>query len=190
LKKYYPDAFERVKKAVALGRFEVVGGSWVECDGNVPSGESMIRQLLYGQRFAREELGAKIEVFFLPDTFGYSPQIPQIVKSAGIKYFLTQKLSWSCHNKFPHSTFIWKGIDGTEILTHFPPADTYNSNGSVEELLMSHTNFKDKGRSNMSLLLFGDGDGGGGPQLEHLERLQRATKDFDGLPKVKMATCH
>lgn len=125
----------------------------------------------------------------MPDTFGYSPQLPQIVKSAGIKYFLTQKLSWSAHNKFPHSTFIWRGIDGTEVLTHFPPADTYNSNGSLEEVLKSHTNFKDKGRTNMSLMLFGDGDGGGGPQIEHIERLERL-QDFEGAPKVKFSTCH
>lgn len=178
-----------MREGVKKGRFEVVGGSWVECDGNVPSGESMVRQLLYGQLFAESELDAKIEVFFLPDTFGYSPQLPQIVKSAGIKYFLTQKLSWSCHNKFPHNTFYWRGIDGTEILTHFPPADTYNSNGTIKEILMSQTNFKDKGRSNRSLLLFGDGDGGGGPQLEHLERIARL-KDFEGAPKVKFSTCH
>lgn len=90
-------------------------------------------------------------------------------------------------NKFPHSTFYWRGIDGTEVLTHFPPADTYNSNGSLKEVLMSQTNFKDKGRSNSSLLLFGDGDGGGGPQLEHIERITRL-QDFEGAPKVKLAT--
>lgn len=189
LKKNYPEVFLRVQEAVKAGRFEVVGGSWVELDGNVPSGESMARQLLYGQRFAKEHFGKPVEVFFLPDTFGYSPQLPQIVKNAGIKYFLTQKLSWSCHNKFPHNTFLWRGIDGTEVLTHFPPADTYNSNGKVNEVLMSHTNFKDKGRSDSSLLLFGDGDGGGGPQLEHIERLQRL-RDFDGCPKVQFSTCH
>lgn len=183
LRKYYPEVFARVQGAVRAGRFEVVGGSWVECDGNVPSGESMARQMLYGQRFAREHFGKTVEVFFLPDTFGYSPQLPQIVKSAGIKYFLTQKLSWSVHNKFPHNTFMWRGIDGTEILTHFPPADTYNSNGKLDQVLMSQTNFKDKGRSDCSLLLFGDGDGGGGPQIEHLERLERL-RDFDGCPTV------
>ena len=123
----------------------------------------------------------------MPDTFGYSPQLPQIIKSAGIEYFLTQKLSWSVFNKFPHSTFYWRGIDGTEVLTHFPPADTYNSNGSLKEVMMSHTNFKDKGRSNSSLLLFGDGDGGGGPQIEHIERLERL-QDFEGCPKVKFGT--
>jgi len=85
------------------------------------------------------------------------------MKSAGIEYFLTQKLSWSVFNKFPHSTFFWQGIDGSYVLIHFPPADTYNSNGSLKEVMMSQSNFKDKGRSNSSLLLFGDGDGGGGP---------------------------
>jgi len=121
----------------------------------------------------------------MPDTFGYSPQLPQLMALSGIKYFLTQKLSWNLYNKFPHSTFYWKGIDGTDILSHFPPGDTYNSCGSLEEVLKSQTNFKEKGRSNCSLLLYGDGDGGGGPQLEHLERIRRL-EDFDGAPKVKM----
>jgi alpha-mannosidase len=85
------------------------------------------------------------------------------MKAAGINWFLTQKLSWSTFNKFPHNTFNWKGIDGTDVLTHFPPADTYNSGGSLGDVLKSHTNYKDKGRANISLLLFGDGDGGGGP---------------------------
>lgn len=111
------------------------------------------------------------------------------MKLGGIKYFLTQKLSWSVINKFPHSTFYWRGIDGTEVLTHFPPADTYNSNGCLKEVLMSETNFKDKGRSNSSLLLFGDGDGGGGPQMDHIEKLERL-KNFDGAPKVKFSSVH
>ena len=171
------------------GTFEVVGGTWVEFDGNVPNGESMNRQFLYGQHFFEDEFGQKPKIFFLPDTFGYSPQLPQIAKNAEIEYFITQKLSWSIFNKFPNHTFYWKGIDGTEIFSHFPPADTYVSNGSVQEILYNVEKNNDKGRTNSSLLLFGDGDGGGGPQLSHVEKLIRA-KDFDGIPKVKFSTCH
>jgi alpha-mannosidase len=111
------------------------------------------------------------------------------MKSSGIEWFLTQKLSWSVFNKFPHSSFYWKGIDGTTVLSHFPPADSYVANGSLKEVLMSETNFRDKGRSNCSLLLFGDGDGGGGPQFEHVERLRRLG-DFNGVPKVKFSSVH
>lgn len=124
----------------------------------------------------------------MPDTFGYSPQLPQIIKLAQIDNFLTQKLSWSIFNKFPHNSFYWKGIDGTTVLSHFPPADTYTAAANVEEVLKSQTNFKDKGRSNCSLLLFGDGDGGGGPHREMIERLKRIN-DLDGLPKVELSTC-
>lgn len=149
----------------------------------------MARQFLYGQNFFADEFGVQPKVFFLPDTFGYSPQLPQIAKNAEIEYFVTQKLSWSVFNKFPNNTFYWRGLDGTELLTHFPPADTYTANSSVEELMKNVTNHKDKGRSNSTLYLFGEGDGGGGPQFAHVERLLRAT-DFDGLPKVKFSTCH
>ena len=181
----YPELFERLVKNGSKS-FIPVGGTWVEFDGYVPSGESMARQFLLGQRFFKKYFGKYCTVFFLPDTFGYSSQLPQIAKKSGIDYFITQKLSWNFYDKFPHSTFNWKGIDGTEILTHFPPADTYCSNCEVSEILMSHTNFKDKGRSNSSVLLFGIGDGGGGPQPEHIEKLIRM-KDVYGLPKVKFA---
>ena len=131
----------------------------------------------------------KPKIFFLPDTFGYSPQLPQISKNAEIEYFVTQKLSWSFWNKFPHHTFYWKGIDGSQVLAHFPPADTYVSNGSVSEVMNNVKNLRDKGRTECALLLFGDGDGGGGPQTDHVERLTRV-KDFDGLPQVNFSTCH
>ena len=144
---------------------------------------------MYGQHFFEDEFGKKPKIFFLPDTFGYSPQLPQIAKNADIEFFITQKLSWSIFNKFPNHTFYWKGIDGSEIFSHFPPADTYVSNGSVQEVLYNVEKNNDKGRTNSSLLLFGDGDGGGGPQLSHVERLVRV-QDFDGIPKVKFSTCH
>ncbi len=183
VKNDYPLLFEEIKQYAKIGRFLPVGGSYLEFDGYVPAGESMARQMLYGQRFFKENFGAYCNTFFLPDTFGYSAQLPQIIRKAGMKYFLTQKLSWSRFNTFPHTSFNWKGIDGTSVLTHFPPADTYCAAGSVEEVLKSQTNFKDKGRSNTSLMLFGVGDGGGGPMDKHIEQLERM-KDTDGLPKV------
>ena len=189
LKQYYPELYARLQDAVKQGTFEVVGGTWVEFDGNVPNGESMNRQFLYGQHFFEDEFGKKPKIFFLPDTFGYSPQLPQIARNADIEFFITQKLSWSIFNKFPNHTFYWKGIDGSEVFSHFPPADTYVSNGSVQEVLYNVEKNNDKGRTNSSLLLFGDGDGGGGPQLSHVERLVRV-QDFDGIPKVKFSTCH
>ena len=133
------------------GLFQSVG-TYLEFDGYVPSGESMARQILYGQRFFKANFGSYCQTFFLPDTFGYSAQLPQLIKKGGMKYFLTQKLSWSRFNKFPHTSFLWKGIDGTSVLTHFPPADSYSASGEVDEVLRSETNFKDKGRSNCSLM--------------------------------------
>eukprot|EP00826_Nyctotherus_ovalis_P006400 TRINITY_DN1150_c0_g2_i1.p1 TRINITY_DN1150_c0_g2~~TRINITY_DN1150_c0_g2_i1.p1 ORF type:complete len:982 (-),score=326.77 TRINITY_DN1150_c0_g2_i1:100-3045(-) len=181
----YPKLFEEIKQYVVSGnqKFFPVGGSYLEFDGYLPSGESMARQMLYGQRFFKHHFGKYCNTFFLPDTFGYSAQLPQIIKKAGMRYFLTQKLSWSRYNKFPHSSFNWKGIDGTSVLTHFPPADNYCSQGHLDEVLKSQTNFKDKGRSNVSLMLFGIGDGGGGPLPQHIEQLERM-KDVDGIPKV------
>ena len=183
----YPELFERIKDKVKEGRFEVVGGSWVEFDGNIPSGESMIRQFLYGQNFFKEHFGSYSNVFFMPDTFGYSAQLPQIMKESGINRFVTQKLSWSRFNKFPHNTFIWNGLDGSDVLAHFPPADTYTSNAKLEDILKSQNNFKDKGVSNVSLLLFGEGDGGGGPERFQIDSVLRF-EDIQGVPNVKLST--
>lgn len=132
LKEDRPELFKRVQKAVEDGKWNLVGGTWLEADGNVPSGESFVRQFMYGQRFFKENFGQYCETFFMPDTFGYSAQLPQIMKQSGIKWFVTQKLSWNLYNKFPHTTFNWKGIDGSTVLTHFPPQDTYNASGRLE----------------------------------------------------------
>uniref|UniRef100_A0A8C2IY11 Alpha-mannosidase 2C1 n=1 Tax=Cyprinus carpio TaxID=7962 RepID=A0A8C2IY11_CYPCA len=125
--------------------------------------------------------------FWLPDTFGYSAQLPQIMKGCGISRFLTQKLSWNLVNTFPHSTFFWEGIDGSLVLTHFPPGNSYGMNGKVEDLINTVKNNKDKGRANHSAVLFGFGDGGGGPTQLMLDRLQRV-QDTDCLPKVQMSS--
>lgn len=187
VKEHYPPLYSKIQQYVKEGRFIPVGGAWVEMDGNLPSGESFCRQFLYGQRFFQREFGSVCKEFWLPDTFGYSGQIPQILRQSGITLFLTQKLSWNLVNKFPHHTFHWAGIDGSRVLTHFPPGDSYEMKGLPEELLYSVKNFADKGRSNRSLYLFGFGDGGQGPTEDMVERLQRM-RDVDGLPKVAMTT--
>ncbi|XP_005089580.1 alpha-mannosidase 2C1 [Aplysia californica] len=183
----YPSIWKTICKFVQTRQFVPVGGTWVEMDGNIPSGESCIRQFLYGQQFFMKEFGIKCKEFWLPDTFGYSAQFPQILRHCGVDRFLTQKLSWSIVNKFPHHTFFWEGIDGSKVLAHFPPGDSYEMDGRVRELLKSVQNFQDKGRSNHSMFLFGYGDGGNGPSEEMLERLERM-KDCDGLPKVVHST--
>lgn len=183
LKEDYPGLFSRVTSYVRSGQFVPVGGTWVEMDCNMPSGESLVRQFLMGQRFFERELGGRCDVFWLPDTFGYAAQLPQIVLGAGMRYFLTQKLSWNNINTFPHNTFYWEALDGSRVLTHFPPANTYNAQCNVGELLMSSSNNKDKDRAPCSLMLFGNGDGGGGPTEAMLESLRRI-KDVDGLVPV------
>ncbi|KAK3704578.1 hypothetical protein RRG08_033620 [Elysia crispata] len=187
VKQLYPSIWEDICKFVRTGQFVPVGGTWVEMDGNIPNGEACIRQFLYGQNFFQKEFGVKCKEFWLPDTFGYSAQFPQIMRHCGVSRFLTQKLSWSLVNKFPHHTFYWEGIDGSVVLTHFPPGDSYEMKGKVQELLKTIHNFKDKGRSNCSAFLFGYGDGGHGPREDMLGRLERL-KDCDGLPKIKLAS--
>eukprot|EP00057_Strongylocentrotus_purpuratus_P008830 XP_011663304.1 PREDICTED: alpha-mannosidase 2C1 [Strongylocentrotus purpuratus] len=183
----YPSLYKKIQEMARRGRFIPVGGCWVEMDGNLPSGESFVRQLLYGQRFFKEEFGSYCTEYWLPDTFGYSAQLPQILAGGGMKRFVTQKMSWCLVNKFPHSTFWWQGIDGTKCLAHFPPTDTYHARVKVEECLKNASNHQDKGRSDHSLMLYGFGDGGGGPTNDMLERMQRL-EDVDGIPRVKPST--
>eukprot|EP01116_Phalansterium_solitarium_P008232 TRINITY_DN2178_c0_g1_i3.p1 TRINITY_DN2178_c0_g1~~TRINITY_DN2178_c0_g1_i3.p1 ORF type:complete len:1036 (+),score=353.53 TRINITY_DN2178_c0_g1_i3:2026-5133(+) len=185
VKQLYPSLYQEVKKFVAKGQFVPLGGTWVEMDCNIPSGESLVRQFVVGQRFFQAEFGKRCNVFWLPDTFGYAAQLPQIIRGAGIEYFLTQKLSWSQFNKFPHHTFIWEGLDGSQVLTHFPPTDTYNAAANVKDTVFHLKNFKDKERCNESMMVFGHGDGGGGPVPIMLENLSRL-RDVDGLPKIQM----
>uniref|UniRef100_A0AAR2LJC4 alpha-mannosidase n=1 Tax=Pygocentrus nattereri TaxID=42514 RepID=A0AAR2LJC4_PYGNA len=187
VKNWYPGLFSQIQHFVQKGQFVPVGGTWVEMDGNLPSGESMIRQFLEGQNFFKTEFGQYCKEFWLPDTFGYSAQFPQIMRGCGISRFLTQKLSWNLVNTFPHSTFFWEGIDGSLVLTHFPPGNSYEMKGKVEDLINTVKNNKDKGRANHSAVLFGFGDGGGGPTQLMLDRLQRV-QDSDGLPRVLMSS--
>uniref|UniRef100_A0A3P9LWC2 Mannosidase, alpha, class 2C, member 1 n=1 Tax=Oryzias latipes TaxID=8090 RepID=A0A3P9LWC2_ORYLA len=187
VKSWYPGLFSRIQYFVKKGQFIPVGGTWVEMDGNLPSGESMIRQFLEGQRFFNQEFGIYCKEFWLPDTFGYSAQLPQIMRGCGIPNFLTQKLSWNLVNTFPHNTFFWEGLDGSQVLTHFPPGNSYEMKGKIEDLVKTVKNNKDKGRANHSAALFGFGDGGGGPNQLMLDRL-RLVQDTDGLPRVQMSS--
>jgi alpha-mannosidase len=134
MKENYPGLFKRMQDKAKDGKFVPTGGTWVEMDCNIPSGESLVRQFLLGQKFFEKEFGHKCTEFWLPDTFGYSAQLPQIIKGSGMEFFLTQKLSWNLFNKMPSNTFYWQGLDGTSVLTHFPPADTYCSEANVKEV--------------------------------------------------------
>ena len=165
----YPDIFRRIQEKVKTRQWEPVGGMWVEADCNLPSGEALVRQFLYGKRFFMREFGRETRILWLPDVFGYPGNLPQIMAEAGCDFFLTQKLSWNDTNKPEHHTFLWEGIDGTSVFAHFPPADTYNGDFTVEELVRAVRNFKDAERSRHVLYLFGWGDGGGGPQPEMIE---------------------
>ncbi|WP_046469010.1 alpha-mannosidase [Allosalinactinospora lopnorensis] len=185
IKEHRPEVYERVRKKVSEGRFVPVGGMWVESDTNMPGAEALARQFVFGKRFFADEFGLETREVWLPDTFGYSGSLPQIVKLSGSEWFLTQKISWSQTNTFPHHTFWWEGIDGTRVFTHFPPVDTYNSDLSGGEMAHASRNYREKGGGNRSLAPFGWGDGGGGPTREMLARARRL-RDLEGSPKVEI----
>ncbi len=187
IKDDYPTLYEEIRARIAGGRWEPVGGMWVEPDTNVPSGESLVRQLVFGKRFFADEFGIESHELWIPDVFGYSAALPQIAVQAGVTSLVTQKMSWNDTNVFPHSTFWWEGHDGSRILAHFPPANTYNGEFSVTELVLSQRQYKDHSRSERSLYPFGYGNGGGGPTEEMLERARRLAT-VDGLPKVRVDT--
>ncbi|MFL6019460.1 MAG: alpha-mannosidase [Gaiellaceae bacterium] len=187
IKERNPDLWERIRAKVDAGQFVPVGGSWIEPDLNLPSGESLVRQLLHGQRFFEQEFGARCTEFWAPDAFGYNGQLPQLMRSAGISRFFTQKLSWNRFNKPDEHTFVWQGIDGSEVLAHFPPADTYSSAADVGDILRTAREYKSADHSQTSLLVFGHGDGGGGPTREMLETIARA-RDLQGLPRTRHVT--
>ncbi|KAM7158118.1 alpha-mannosidase 2C1 isoform 2-T2 [Molossus nigricans] len=187
VKNQYPGLYSRLQEFACRGQFVPVGGTWVEMDGNLPSGEAMVRQFLQGQNFFLQEFGKMCSEFWLPDSFGYSAQLPQIMRNCGIRHFLTQKLSWNLVNSFPHHTFFWEGLDGSCVLAHFPPGDSYGMEGSVEEVLKTVAKNRDKGRTNHSAFLFGFGDGGGGPTQTMVDRLKRLC-NTDGLPRVQLSS--
>jgi alpha-mannosidase len=173
MKQRYPALYAKIKDKVREGRLEPQGAMWVEADTNVSGGEALVRQLLQGKRFFQQEFGVDVRYLWLPDVFGYSAALPQLLKLADVDYFSTQKLSWSLINAFPHQSFHWQGLDGTKVLTHMLPEETYNSPAAPRSVRKIEQNYRDSGVSSRALMVFGIGDGGGGPGEEHLERLTR-----------------
>jgi alpha-mannosidase len=183
IKEFYPVLFERIREKVAAGQFIPVGGMWVESDTNMPGSEALARQFVAGKSFFIDEFGVDNEEVWLPDSFGYSGALPQLVEAAGSRWFLTQKISWNETNVMPHHSFQWEGIDGTRVFTHFPPVDKYNSDLVASDLAHAERNFADQGRSTVSLLPYGYGDGGGGPTREMIAIVERTTS-LEGSPRV------
>jgi alpha-mannosidase len=187
VKEREPELYARIRAKVESGQFVPTGGAWVEPDLNIPSGESLVRQLLHGQRFFEREFGSRCAEFWAPDAFGYTGQLPQLMRGAGMSRFVTQKLSWNRFNRPENHTFIWQGDDGSDVLVHFPPDDTYNSMVTADELVKVAREHKNLEQSNVALLVYGHGDGGGGPTREMLENLRRA-RDLQGLPRTRTGT--
>ncbi len=198
IKEDFPEIFEEIKKRVKEGRWEADGGMWVEADCNLTSGESLTRQLLIGSRFLKEELGKDVEYLWLPDVFGYSWALPQILKKSGIDVFMTTKISWNQFNRMPHDTFRWKGMDGTEVLTHFittpepwngPDSWFYTYNGLLTPKTVKGVweSYSEKAMNKDLLISYGYGDGGGGVNRDLLEARRRIDK-IPGLPNLKTST--
>ena len=183
VKQHAPELYEQIRHYVRQGRWELQGAMWVEADCNLISGESMVRQILHGKNFFKDEFGINVKNLWLPDVFGYSAALPQILQKSGVPYFLTQKLSWNTFNEFPHTTFLWEGIDGSRVLAHFPPESVYDSELTPSFLIRGRENFKEKDFMDGFISLFGMGDGGGGPKEEHIEYGKRLA-NLEGAPKV------
>ncbi|MDD3153512.1 MAG: glycoside hydrolase family 38 C-terminal domain-containing protein [Victivallaceae bacterium] len=184
VKQNYPGLYRKIKEKIRQGSWELQGGMWVEADCNLTSGESLVRQFLHGKNFFMDEFGVEVKSLWLPDVFGYSAALPQIIRLARCDSFLTQKLSWNQFNKFPYHMFLWEGIDGSRIFTHFPPEDTYNADLSPEQLARGENNFSEHGVVQEFLSLFGIGDGGGGPSENYIERGLRM-RSLEGVPRVQ-----
>lgn len=192
IKQDYPEIFEKIKERVQSGEWEVTGGMWVEADCNVPSGESLVRQFLLGTRFMEKEFGVESNILWLPDVFGYSWALPQIIANSGLKYFMTTKISWSQYNRPTYDTFNWRGLDGTEVLTHYittsdvgsPRFYTYNGNLKPSSVKWIWENYSQKDINDELLLAYGWGDGGGGPTKEMIE-MGKKMQELPGIPEVK-----
>lgn len=199
-----PEVYARIRQAVAAGRWEPEGAMFVEADCNLSGGEALIRQILYGKRFFRAEFGRDNEILWLPDVFGYSAALPQILNKSGIRYFMTTKLSWNELNKLPYDTFLWQGIDGTKILTHFSPSreycapaahccspadhvTTYNAQLGASQVMGAWQRYQQKDISSIALMSFGYGDGGGGPTREMLEMHKRLSAGIPGCPQTRLS---
>ncbi|HOK70672.1 MAG TPA: alpha-mannosidase, partial [Bacillota bacterium] len=199
VKEDYPALYERIGERVREGRWEPEGAMWVEADCNVVSGESLVRQIMFGKRFFAEEFGVDNKILWLPDVFGYSAALPQIMKKSGIDYFMTTKISWNQYNKLPYDTFMWRGIDGSEVLTHFittrdyetSPTSwfaTYNGDLKPSQVMGAWQRYQQKALNNDVLISYGHGDGGGGTTREMIENGLRMARGIPGCPRVRMAT--
>lgn len=206
VKENAPDIYTQIKERVREGRWEAEGGMFLEADCNLSSGESLIRQFVFGKRFFKEEFGVDNQILWLPDVFGYAASLPQIMEKCGIHYFMTTKISWSETNKMPYDTFLWEGIDGTRILTHFistrdynadlivegkkrpPHFTTYNGMLNSSQVKGTWQRYSQKELNSQALMCFGYGDGGGGPTREMLENQRRLAKGIPGCPKTQMST--
>lgn len=182
-----PELFARIGAAVAGGRFELQGGFWIEPDTNLPSGESLVRQAIHGQRYWESRFGQRVTTCWLPDAFGYSGALPQILRGAGMESFLTIKLAWNEHNNFPHRSFVWEGIDGTGVLVHMPPEGTYTSAATGQSLGMARDQYPEAQVAPIAMVLYGTGDGGGGPSEVHLALAERGSSLL-GLPPLAHGT--
>ena len=187
MKEREPELYSKIKDAVRAGRIEPQGMFWIEPDCSMPSGEAFVRQVLHGAKFFKDEFGVVPEYCWQPDVFGYHGQLPQILRKSGHRFFMTQKLSWNAVNRFGHQSFHWEGIDGTRLLTHMLPEETYNGPAAARSLLKIQNEYVEREVSGHALMVYGIGDGGGGPDAEHLERLRRAPK-LPGLPAVRQGT--
>lgn len=199
LKMDAPELYEEVKEMVRLGRWEVEGGMWVEADCNLCSGESLVRQFIYGKRFMKDEFGVDSKILWLPDVFGYSAALPQILQKSGIDKFVTSKIGWNEMNKMPYDTFIWHGIDNTPVFTHFMTAQdkvrgvepatnvTYNAKLNANQLRGAYDRYQQKDLYDNVLITFGFGDGGGGPYAKDLEYFDRLKHGIPGTSTPIMA---
>lgn len=198
MKTDYPEIYEQIKERVMEGKWEAGGSMWLEADCNIPSGESLVRQILHGKNFFKEEFGIDCEYLWLPDVFGYSWALPQILTKSGIKTMMTTKISWNQYNRMPHDTFYWKGIDGSEILTHFITTPepwnssdswfyTYNGFITAKTVSGAWKGYRDKDLSKDLLLSYGYGDGGGGVN-RHMLEMRRRFDALPGMPNVKTST--
>ena len=184
-REHYPELYERIKQAAKGGQWIAEGAMWVEPDTNMTSGESLVRQVLHGKRWFKQEMGVDSVVLWLPDTFGYSAALPQILKSAGVKYLVTQKIFWSYNegDRFPYHYFTWRGADGTEVDSFLPTSYTYHTH--PREICEAWDKRVQKRDLDAFLLPFGYGDGGGGPTRDHIEYLLRE-KDLEGMPRTRI----
>ncbi|MGF3055855.1 alpha-mannosidase [Microbacterium sp. YY-01] len=187
MKQHQPALYQRIREAIAAGNFVPVGSMWVESDTNLPGGEALVRQFVQGKNFFLHEFGIDTQEVWLPDSFGYTAALPQIARAAGARWMLTQKMSWNETNTMPHHTFLWEGLDGTRIFTHFPPVDTYSANLRSDELARAERQYAEKGFARSSLVPYGHGNGGGGPTRDMVAAARRLA-NLEGSPTVRLSS--